>query len=366
MLLYSIFSYAMMNISRKGNKFMFVKKYFGDMRDGKPVFLFETQNTHGTKIQILNYGGIIKSLQVSDRTGEKKDIVLGHDTLAGYESQDKYFGALIGRCANRIGGSRFSIGGKDYFLNANEGNNHLHGGLSGFDKKIWTAETAGNTLRLSYTSVDGEEGYPGTLTVTVTYMLTEDNELSIEYHAVSDQDTVVSLTDHSYFNLNGHGSGSIEKHLLKVNACLMTPVNEEMIPLGSMVSVDGTPFNFRNFHAIGERINDSDEQLHIGGGYDHNYIIEGKGLRPAAELIGDESGIQMTVYTDMDGIQLYTGNFIEGAPTGKGGVCYHNRDAVCLETQFFPNAINCPAFPSPLLCAGEVYHHRTIYQFKTI
>lgn len=345
---------------------MFTKEYFADTMDRKPVFIFESQNTYGTKIQVLNYGGIIKSLQVRDRTGQQRDIVLGYDTLESYEKQDKYFGALIGRCANRIGSSCFSMDGKAYSLTPNEGQNHLHGGVRGFDKKIWEARLDGDKLELKYTSADGEEGYPGELTVTVTYSLTEENELYIDYQAVTNRNTIVNLTNHSYFNLNGHDSGSILGHSLKINSAFITPVKEDMIALGSMMPVAGSPFDFQDFYPIGERIDDSHEQLHIGGGYDHNYIINGTGMRLAAELIGDKSKIKMNVYTDMDGMQLYTGNFIEGAPLGKWGSSYQNRSAVCLETQFLPNAVNCPAFPSPVLRVGEVYRHRTVYQFKTI
>lgn len=345
---------------------MFIQKYFADTVDGKPVFLYETQNSHGTQIQILNYGGIIKSIKACDWSGRKRDIVLGYDSLESYEKQDKYFGALIGRCANRMGGSCFSISGKKYAITPNEGRNHLHGGAFGFDKKIWDAHLEDDKLQLSYVSPDGEEGYPGQLTVTVTYSLTEENELSIDYSAVTNQDTVVSLTNHSYFNLNGHQSGKIDGHLLKINSKQITPIQTDMIARGDMQPVSDTPFDFQELHTIGERINAPDEQLHIGGGYDHNYIINGTGMRLAAELIGDQSKIAMNVYTDMDGMQLYTGNFIEGALLGKDGVAYENRSAVCLETQYLPNAVNCSAFPSPVLRAGETYHHRTVYQFKTI
>ncbi len=345
---------------------MFQKKYFGKTGEGEPVFLFKAQNTHGTKIEILNYGGIIRSLQFSTRTGKKQDVVLGYDNLENYQKQDKYFGAIIGRCANRIGGSSFSIGGKRYFLSPNEGGNHLHGGVCGFDKKVWEAHPDKDKLILRYVSADGEEGYPGKLAVTVTYWLTEDDELKVDYDATSDTDTIVNLTNHSYFNLNGHNAGNVLTHSLKIYSTFITPVAEGMIPMGTMLPVAGTPFDFREFHPIGERIDDSHEQLNIGGGYDHNYIIDGAGMRLAAELVGDKSGIKMDVYTDMDGMQLYTGNFIAGAPLGKDAVSYQNRGAVCLETQFAPNAINCPAFPSPVLRAGERYRHRTIYHFKTL
>lgn len=345
---------------------MFTKKYFADTEDGKPVFLFEQQNICGTKIQVLNYGGIIKSLYLVDATGKKRDIVLGYDTLSSYERQDKYFGALVGRCCNRIGNSCFPIDGKAIKLSANEGKNHLHGGASGFDKKIWGAQADGDVLCLSYTSAEGEEGYPGNLDVTVTYTLNDEDELLIDYQAVCDRDTIVSLTNHSYFNLNGHDAGSILGHFLRINADLMNPVTEDMVVRGEITPVSGTPFDFLDYHLIGERIDDSNEQLHIGGGYDHNYIINGNGMRLAAELIGDQSKIKMDIYTDMDGMQLYTSNFLQGAPMGKGGVCYQNRDAVCLETQFVPNAVNCPAFPSPVLRAGKTYHRQTVYRFTTV
>lgn len=345
---------------------MFTKKYFADTVDGTPVFSFETKNTLGTKVQVLSYGGIVKSLQVCDYIGDTRDIVLGYDTLDCYEQQDKYFGALVGRCANRIGGGCFSIDGRTYLLSTNEGRNQLHGGVFGFDKKIWKDSLDGDNLRLIYTSADGEEGYPGELTATVTYSLTEANEFCIDYEAVASCDTVVSLTNHSYFNLNGHDSGSICGHLLKINSDTITPVKEDMVAFGTRMPVTGSPFDFQDFYRIGKRIDDSHEQLHIGGGYDHNYIINGTGMRLAAELVGDKSNIKMDVYTDMDGMQLYTGNFIEGSPLGKNGILYKNRSAVCLETQFLPNAINCPDFPSPILHVGEVYRHRTVYQFKTI
>ncbi len=345
---------------------MFTKKYFANTEDGKNVFLFEQQNTRGTRIQVLNYGGIIKSLYLADATGEKRDIVLGYDALSSYEKQDKYFGALVGRCCNRIGDSCFSIDGKSFKLSANEGKNHLHGGVSGFDKKVWDAQMDGDTLCLRYISAEGEEGYPGDLDVTVTYTLNDEDELLVDYQAVSDRDTIVSLTNHSYFNLNGHDAGSILEHSLRINADLMTSVTEDMIAEGVTIPVSGSPFDFLDYHLIGERIGDSNEQLYIGGGYDHNYIINGNGMRLAAELIGDQSKIKMDIYTDMDGMQLYTGNFIQGAPVGKGGVCYQNRDAVCLETQFVPNAVNCPVFPSPVLRAGEIYHRQTVYRFTTV
>ena len=345
---------------------MFTKKYFADTIDGTPVYLFEVRNSHGIKIEILSYGGIVRALQVPDSKGATTDIVLGYDRLENYEKQDKYFGAIIGRCANRIGGSCFAIDGKTYQLHSNEGKNQLHGGLVGFDKKIWMDRIDDDKLHLSYISADGEEGYPGELRTTVTYSLTEANEFCIDYEAVSNQDTVVNLTNHSYFNLNGHDSGSVRGHLLKIHSMFITPVKGDMIALGSNMPIEGSPFDFQKFFRIGNRIDDSHEQLHIGGGYDHNYIINGTGMRLAVELIGDKSNIKMDVYTDMDGMQLYTGNFIEGAPLGKGEISYQNQSAVCLETQFFPNAINCPGFPSPVLRAGEIYRHRTVYQFKTI
>ncbi len=345
---------------------MFTKRYFDKTADGQSVFLFENSNSNGIKVQILSYGGTVVSLQVPDRQGKIRDVVLGYDTLKSYENQDKYLGALVGRCANRIGGSCFSISGKRYLLSSNENKNHLHGGMTGFDKKIWADQIEGENLILSYLSPHGEEGYPGTLTTKVTYSLSEQNELCITYEAVSDLDTVVSLTNHCYFNLNGHDSGKIEGHFLKINGDQITPVNREMISLGTSLPVADSPFDFREFHPIGERIHDTHEQLRIGGGYDHNYILNGQGMRLAAELMGDESKIKMLVYTDMDGMQLYTGNFLKGAPAGKNGAVYQNRDAVCLETQFLPNAVNCPDFPSPILRAGENYHRQTIYRFETI
>ncbi|MEG2597758.1 MAG: aldose epimerase family protein, partial [Oscillospiraceae bacterium] len=282
---------------------------------------------------------------------------------AAYENQDKYFGAIIGRYANRIDQSTFLLNGKQIHLNENEKKNQLHGGNKGFDKKVWDAVIEGDQLVLSYLSKDGEEGYPGNLNVQVLYSLTNENELKIEYRAVSDQDTIVGLTNHSYFNLDGQDADSIETHYLKICADFYTPIRTEMIPTGEIASVSKTPFDFTNFHEIGERIEDKDEQLRLAGGYDHNYALNGEGVRLAAELFSEHSGIDMKVFTDMSGIQLYTGNFIEGASIGKNGTPYHDRCAVCLETQFFPNSPNCLSFPSPILRAGELYEHHTIYQF---
>ena len=337
------------------------KKLYADL-NGVKVHNFTLENKNGMKISVLNFGGIITSLKVPNKNGEIYDIVLGYDDLESYEKQTTYFGAIVGRCCNRIDGSKFTIDKTEYLLNSNENGNQLHGGIMGFDKKIWDAKIDGDNLYLTYLSKDGEEGYPGNLKTTVIYTMTEENELFISFEAVSDKDTVVSLTNHSYFNLNGQNSGSILNHLLKINSDYITPVNENLIPTGELMSVDNTPFDFRKPHTVGERINDDNKQLKIGSGYDHNFLLDTDGVSLVAEVIGDKSNIKMLVFTDCDAIQLYTANFIKGI-VGKGDVVYDNRDALCLETQACPNAINCPNFPTTLLRAGEEYSKITIFKF---
>ena len=342
------------------------KRLFGKTREGVEVYLFTIENSNRMKAEITNYGGIIVSLHVPDINGKTEDVVLGCDNLDNY-GKSPYFGAIVGRHANRIENAVFELNGKEYRLAKNDGNNHLHGGIKGFDKVVWDiVEHSDNTLKLHYLSADGEEGYPGNLDITVTYTITDDNGLLIDYKAKADADTLVNLTNHSYFNLSGHGSGNILNHQLKVNADKFTVNNAECIPTGEIISVDGTPLDFRNFRPIESGI--KSDSIHIKNfeGYDHNFVLNVSGKEPefAAELFDPESGRRMKVYTTKPGVQLYTGNKLSDQVTGKGGIRYNKWGGLCLETQFFPNAIKHKHFPSPVLKAGELYHHITIYKFE--
>src|SRR5213596_1816644 len=303
------------------------KKSFGKTPDGQPVDLYVLTNKNGSEVSITNYGGTVVSLKVPDRSGKIADVVLGYDNVEGYAEGKSYFGAIVGRYGNRIGHAQFVLDGKTYTLAKNNGENSLHGGVNGFNKAVWTAKTLsskdGQSLELSYLSKDGEEGFPGNLKVTVIYTLTDDNALRIEYSATTDKKTVVNLTNHSYFNLNGQGSGTINNHLMMINADKYTPVDFTLIPTGKIESVANTPFDFRTPTAIGERINDTANiQLKYGKGYDHNFVLNknsATGLNKAAEVAGDVSGILMDVYTKEPGIQFYGGNFMNGSHTIKGG-----------------------------------------------
>jgi len=341
---------------------------FGKTPDGTPVSLFTLKNKNAVEVSITNYGGAVVSLKTPDKNGKLDDIVLGFDTIEGYLKQQPYFGALIGRYGNRIGKAKFSLGGKEYKLAVNNGPNSLHGGISGFDKKVWTAsvDDAANALKLSYTSPDGEEGYPGTLKAEVVYTLTDDDELKIEYTATTDKETVLNLTNHSYFNLAGQGSGDVLGHSIQINASKTTPVDATLIPTGELKPVAGTPFDFTSPHAIGERINADDQQIKFGGGYDHNFVLDGEmgTLRLAARVTEPSSGRVMEVSTTEPGVQFYTGNFLDGTITGKAGKTYQKRYGFCLETQHFPDSPNKPAFPSAALKPGETHRSKTIYKFS--
>ena len=351
---------------------------FGTLPDGTPVDLYTVTNANGLVMKVTNYGGIITSLMVPDADGELADVVLGFDSVEGYTSEayrqsNPYFGAIIGRYGNRIGGARFELDGQTYELAANNGDNTLHGGEVGFDKVVWDAEPfadeRGQGLVFTRTSPDGEEGYPGTLDVTVTYTLTDDDELVFEYGATTDAPTVVNLTNHAYFNLGGHDSGSILDHELMINADAFTPVDAGLIPTGEVRPVEGTPFDFRTPTAIGERIEADDEQIGLGPGYDHNWVIArdsaaGDGLVLAARVVDPESGRVMEVRTTEPAIQFYAGNFLDGSLTGKGGVAYERRTGFCLETQHYPDGPNQPDFPSAVLRPGETYSSRTVYAFS--
>ncbi len=326
-------------------------------------------NGNGMTVRITNYGARITSIQVPDRLGVFDDVVLGYDSVEGYiNAVDRaYLGGLVGRYGNRIARGRFSLDGKDYVLAANNNKNHLHGGNLGFDKVIWTVDSAeGNSLQLSYLSFDGEEGYPGNLSVQVTYTLTEDNELKIEYDAVTDQATPVNLTNHSYFNLAGEGAPTILNHELMIAADAVTPVDDGLIPKGELSSVDGTSFDFRTPKKIGRDIGADNEQLRFGLGYDHNWVLSKKdvGLTLAASLYDPDSGRLLEIFTEEPGIQFYSGNFLDGRLIGKSGKPYAYRSALCLEPQHFPDSPNQPDFPSTILYPGDRYHTVSVYKFS--
>ena len=335
--------------------------------DGQPVTLFTLTNASGANVGIIEYGGIVVSLNVPDRDGNLGDVVLGFDTLDAYVADTPYFGAITGRYANRIAAGKFEIDGTAYELPVNNGPNSLHGGIKGFDKVVWkgTPTESGDGVSFAYMSQDGEEGYPGKLESTVTYTWTDSNELRIDYEASTDKPTVVNLTNHSYFNLKDGGASSILDHVLTINASQYTPVDETSIPLGEIASLDGSPLDFREPTAIGARIEEEDEQLCFGAGYDHNYVIDrdADGLALAATVSEPETGRVMDVLTAEPGVQFYSGNFLDGHHIGKGGVGYQHRSGLCLETQHYPDSPNQPDFPSTVLRPGETYKTSTVYKF---
>ncbi|MGO9271729.1 MAG: aldose epimerase family protein [Terriglobia bacterium] len=343
---------------------------FGKMSDGQTIDLYTLTNKNGVQVGIINYGGRVVSIRVPDRQGQMADVVLGFDNGDGYLGANPYFGAIVGRYANRIAKGRFTLDGVEYKLAQNDGPNSLHGGVKGFDKVVWKAvELAkqNSALELTYVSKDGEEGYPGNLSVKVTYTLSDDNELWIDYRATTDKDTVLNLSNHSYFNLAGEGNGDILQHQLMIAASRFTPVDATLIPTGELRNVEGTPFDFRQPTAIGARIDNDDEQLKLGRGYDHNFVLDrkGTGLTLAARVVEPKSGRVLEVKTDQPGIQFYTGNFLDGTVHGKGGKVYGHRFAFCLETQHFPDSPNHPGFPSTELKPGENYHRITVFRFST-
>lgn len=349
---------------------MIKKEVFGKTNDGQVVDLYTFSNANGMEVRAMNYGGIILSIKVPDRAGKFDDVTLGFDSLEPYLAKSTYFGALIGRYGNRIGKARFNLDGKEYKLAANNGPNALHGGLKGFDQVVWQAESfdkpEGVGVVLGYTSADGEEGYPGTLQVQVTYTLTDKNELSLDYHATTDKATPINLTNHAYFNLAGPGVRDILDHQMMINADSITPADFTLLPTGEIKKVEGTPFDFRKPTAIGARIDANDQQIKYGPGYDHNYVINhaGPGLALAARVVEPTTGRVMEVLTTEPGMQFYTGNFLDGTLTGKGGQVYKRRYAFCLETQHFPDSPNRPNFPSTILKPGETYTSKTVYAFS--
>jgi aldose 1-epimerase len=339
---------------------------FGTAPDGKPVERYTLTNANGIELKAMSYGGIITSLRVPDRSGKMDDIVLGFNRLDGYLKDPPYFGAIIGRYGNRIGKGQFALDGKTYKLATNNGPNHLHGGNKGFDKVVWKVEPVGqNGLAFSRVSPDGEEGYPGNLQVRVTYTLTDKNELIVDYRASTDKATPVNLTQHSYFNLAGQASGDILGHELTLQADRYTPVDDTLIPTGELAPVDGTPFDFRKSTAIGARINNDDPQLKAGKGYDHNWVLNrsGNGLQPAARVVEPKTGRTLEIATTEPGIQFYSGNFLDGTITGKGGAVYKHRTGFCLETQHFPDSPNQPKFPTTTLRPGAEYRTQTVFTF---
>ncbi|AKJ06124.1 aldose 1-epimerase [Archangium gephyra] len=345
---------------------------FGTAPGGQPVEVYTLTNRQGVEARVTNYGGIILGLRVPDRHGRFDDVVLGYDSLAGYLAESPYFGALVGRYGNRIARGRFTLDGQPYTLATNNGVNHLHGGLKGFDKVVWTAapfeNDQGMGLVLTYVSPDGEEGYPGTLTARVTYTLTGDNALVFDYHATTDKATPVNLTQHSYFNLAGDGKGDILGHVVTLNADRFVPIDPTSIPLGELRDVTGTPFDFRRPIAIGARIGQEDEQLRNGQGYDHCVVLDKGGkageLTLAAHVLEPTTGRVMEIHTTEPGMQFYSGNFLDGSLKGKKGAVYHHRHGFAMETQHFPDSPNQPSFPSTILRPGEHYRSRSVYRFS--
>jgi aldose 1-epimerase len=338
--------------------------------DGTVIERISLRNAAGLEVGIITYGGIITTLRTPDRSGALDDIVLGFDTFPPYLDKSPYFGCLIGRYGNRIAKGRFALDGKTYTLATNNAPNHLHGGVKGWDKVVWTAEqpfqnAGGVGVKLRYTSADGEEGYPGTIKAEVTYTLNDRNQLVVDYLATTDKPTVINLTQHSYFNLAGAKAEDILGHELMINADRYTPVDPTLIPTGQIAPVQGTPLDFRTSTAIGARIGETHEQLARGLGYDHNFVLnrQGDGLSLAARVVEPVTGRTMEITTTEPGIQFYSGNFLKGDLTGKGGRVYKHRSGFCLETQHYPDSPNQPAFPSTVLRPGEEYRSQTVFTF---
>lgn len=347
------------------------KESFGKTADGQSVDIYTLTNRHGMKARITNYGGIVVSLTAPDRDGKYADVVLGYNDLDSYlKPPFPYFGALIGRYGNRIAKGRFTLNGVEYKLAVNNGENSLHGGLKGFDKVVWTASevrsAAGPALDLKYLSKDGEEGYPGNLSVDVVYTLTNNDELKIDYRATTDKDTVLNLTHHGYFNLAGEGNGDILNHRLVLKANRFLPTDAGAIPTGELRNVAGSPFDFLKMTAMGAHINDENEQIKIGNGYDHTWVINGLmgKLRQAAIVFEPTTGRMMEVWTTEPGVQFYTGNYLDGTAVGKSGKPYQRRNGFCLETQHYPDSPNHPKFPTTTLKKGQTFRSTTVYKFS--
>ncbi len=346
-----------------------LKRYFGRTAAGEAADLYTLANACGVEASITTYGGALVSLKAPDRAGRFADVVLGFHDIDGYLNAEFYPGALVGRYANRIAKGRFALNGVEYKLACNNGENSLHGGIKGFDKAVWSAcEIADGdpALELTHFSPDGDEGYPGALSVRVAYTLNQNSELRIDYSATTDKDTVLNLTNHAYFNLAGEGSGDILGHVAQLNADRFTPVDSGLIPTGESRPVEGTPFDFRRPTPIGARVNERDEQLELGHGYDHNFVVNGRAgtLRKAARVVDPKSGRVLDALTTEPGIQLYIGNFLDGLSVGKSARPYGRRSGFCLETQHFPDSPNRPEFPSTVLRAGEKFESTTVFRFS--
>lgn len=357
------------DMSSTNNKSGLNSTDFNKTIDNKPVGLYFLKNNNGCEIAVTNYGGIIVSLMVPDKDDNFVDVVTGHSTIDEYvNSEEPYFGAICGRTCNRIANGRFTLNGKEYQLATNNGTCSLHGGIKGFNAVVWDVKkVSDNSIELHYLSHDGEEGYPGNLSVTTTYMLTDENALDINYKATTDKDTILNLTNHSYFNLSGEGDPYIGDHILMLNADKYLPTDTNAIPYGEPAPVQGTPMDFTQPHTIGERINDDFEQLHIGKGYDHTFVLN-KNLVDEYSYVGvcksPKTGIKMEMYTTQPGVQLYTGNWMTGNFVAKNGHRYPMRSAVCFETQHFPDSINQPNFPSIVLKPNDVFKSRTTFIFS--
>lgn len=342
---------------------------FGTTPDGKDVQIVKITNKNGVTAQIVTYGAALQALYAPDKNNHFDDIVLSYDKLDGFINDDKFYGATIGRCANRIEHGKFTIDGVTYNVAINDGNNHLHGGIKGFNKVVWDIKAYDdNSVTLHYLSVDGEEGYPGNLSVSVKYDLSDDNALSIHYDAETDKSTVVNLTNHSYFNLGGHSSGSILDEELYLNSDIFTPANDEAIPSGELRKVDNTAMDFRTAKKIGQDIDSTEEQIIFGKGYDHNWMLNAKGDISvlSAELTDKKSGRVLQMYTDSPAVQVYSANYLDGSVCCKENVRYNAREAICLETQAVPNAINNNSFETTLLKPGERYSYTTIYKMSVL
>ncbi len=358
------------NMSANKHKVTITKEAFGTTKGGEAVDIYTLKNAKGSVAKIMTYGGTVVELMVPDKNGKMDDILLGFDNLKDYEEKSPYFGCIIGRYGNRIGKAKFTLDGKEYTLAANNNGQHLHGGIKGFDKVVWQAKPfeskEGPGLKLHYLSKDMEEGYPGNLDVTVTYTLTNDNELKIDYHATTDKPTICNLTNHCYFNLAGQGNGDILGHELMINADNFTPVDEYLITTGQIRPVKGTPFDFTSPTAIGKRINADNQQIKYGPGYDHNWVLNKDDFEMslAAKVYEPTSGRVMEIFTNEPGIQFYSGNFLDGTLTGKDGKVYGHRSGFCLETQHYPDSPNKPNFPSVILLPGQIYQTTTIHKFS--
>ena len=339
--------------------------FFGNDLAGNAVHHYAIENSKGAKVVLSQLGAAIVSIIVPDKNGQMKDVVLGYNSVHGYETGEEYFGETVGRCCGRIQNAKFILNGKEYFLSKNSGKNHLHGGVKGFSRKVWDCEVHDDKVIFSLFSADGEEGYPGNMTVTVTYLFDDDCKLYIHYKAVSDRDTVCNLTNHSYFNLNGHESGNICGHTLQIYSDTYLPLTNNLIPIGKSESVDNSPFDFRSGKAIGVSINKNHSQLIIAKGYDHSFVLkkEEESISLAASAVGDKSGIRLDCYTTNPILHLYTANYVN-CKNGKGGLSYGENSGFCFETQGYPDAINHPNFPTTILKAGEQEKQLTVFQFS--